>query len=136
MSRMKTIHTNVNRALVGLCVCSFLVACKGGDEKGVGKPAPVAKKSEPKKIDNAKAEKPDEPPLDPRVAKAAKLAGEIEAAPENADEILEKHGLDRDKLDALMYEIASDQSLAEDYKLARAEGKAPAADKAPPAAKN
>lgn len=125
----KTMKTTI----VGLFACSLIVAC-GGDKKDgdKGKPAPVAKKGDPKKVADKKPEPPAEPPLDPRVAKAAKLAGEIEAAPEDADAILEKHGLDRDKLDALMYEIAADKDLAEDYKWARAEaapgGKNPVAD--------
>lgn len=116
----------MTKTLTGLFLCASLVACKGGEDKGgEGKPAPVAKKSEPKKVE--KEAEPEAPPLDPRVAKAAKLADEIEAAPQKADEILDENGLDRDKLDELMYEIAADEKLAAEYKLARAESKAPAA---------
>lgn len=62
-----------------------------------------------------------EAPLDPRVAKAVEIADAIAKAPGDADAILEKHGLDRDKLDAMMFEIAKDPALAAQYQAARAD---------------
>jgi hypothetical protein len=68
----------------------------------------------------------DEPPeedelasYDPRVAQAAKVAREISNDPQSADEVLEAEDLDREKLDALMYEIANDPDLTEQYRVAR-----------------
>ncbi|MBA3549385.1 MAG: hypothetical protein H0T76_23165 [Nannocystis sp.] len=54
-----------------------------------------------------------------RVLLAATVAREISGAPDRADEILGKHGLDRDRLDALMFEIASDPALTSAYMAAR-----------------
>ena len=60
--------------------------------------------------------------FDPRVVKAATLAEQIEADPTHADEVLAKAGMDRAALDALLYEV-SEPDLAEQYRLARAQGK-------------
>ncbi len=63
-----------------------------------------------------------EPAVDPKAEKiklAATVAREISGAPDQADEILGKHGLDRDKLDALMFEIAGDPELTQAYMAAR-----------------
>ena len=54
-----------------------------------------------------------------KVLLAATVAREISGAPDRADEILGKHGLDRDRLDALMFEIAADPSLTSAYMAAR-----------------
>lgn len=72
---------------------------------------------------------PDPPPLkdiaaahdspEGQVQFAALLAGEIVAAPERADKILRKHGLDRRKLDTMMFAIAADPELTEAYMAAR-----------------
>lgn len=59
--------------------------------------------------------------LDARVAKASSVAKEIEKTPENADEILKAHELDRDSLEALLYEIAKDPQLSAAYRLAMVE---------------
>ena len=56
---------------------------------------------------------------DPRVAQAAMVAKGIEAKPEDADTVLAQAKLDRDGLDALMYEIASDPDLTSQYRIAR-----------------
>jgi hypothetical protein len=56
---------------------------------------------------------------DPRVAQAARVAREIADDPQAADDVLSKQNLDREKLDALMYEIASDPDLTEQYRIAR-----------------
>jgi hypothetical protein len=57
-----------------------------------------------------------------KVALAATIAREIAAAPDEADAILARNGLDRDGLDALMYEIARDPALASAYKEQRMNG--------------
>ena len=54
-----------------------------------------------------------------KVLLAATVAREISGAPDRADEILGKHGLDRDKLDVLMFEIAGDPELTRAYMAAR-----------------
>ncbi len=56
---------------------------------------------------------------DPRVAKAAQLAAKITADPQRADDLLAAADLDRDELDALMYEIANDPDLTTQYRMAR-----------------
>lgn len=64
----------------------------------------------------------DTAPADPamvRVQLAAAVAKEISAAPERADEILGKHGLSREKFDALVFEIAADPALTRAYMQAR-----------------
>jgi hypothetical protein len=57
--------------------------------------------------------------LDPKVSKAASIAREIESAPSDADAILQRHGLDRDGLDRLMYDIARNPDLSRAYRDAR-----------------
>ena len=61
-------------------------------------------------------------PADSKIQLAATVAKEISSAPDKADEILGKHGLDRDKLDALMFEIAGDPALTKRYMDARSQG--------------
>ncbi len=56
---------------------------------------------------------------DPRVAKAAQVATKISEDPQKADDVLAAADLDRDKLDALMYEIANDPDLTTQYRMAR-----------------
>lgn len=56
---------------------------------------------------------------DPRVAKAARLAEQISSEPQKADDLLAALDLDRDGLDDLMYEIASDPDLTAQYRMAR-----------------
>lgn len=56
---------------------------------------------------------------DPRVATAARIASQISAEPQKADDLLAAADLDRDKLDALMYEIANDPDLTAQYRMAR-----------------
>lgn len=66
--------------------------------------------------------KDDVPPPDPNAEKvqlAATVAREISADPEKADEILTRHKLDREQLDALMFEIASNPDLTQAYMAAR-----------------
>ena len=79
-------------------------------------PKPEVKADEP-------APKPEEAPKpDPgseKVQIAATVAKEIAADPEHADDVLAKHGLDRSKLEAMMFEIAADPALTEAYMAAR-----------------
>jgi len=110
-----------------------LPACEGGTrtetrvtqkETKVVTPPPAADVKAPEAAPDADAGKPADsgPPADApdgRVALAATVAREISSAPERADEILGKHGLDRDKLDALMFEIAGDPELTRAYMAAR-----------------
>jgi hypothetical protein len=60
--------------------------------------------------------------LDPRVEKAVRIAAAIEADPVRADEVLAAEGLDREQLDALMYEIARNAELARAYQEQRVGG--------------
>lgn len=58
--------------------------------------------------------------LDKRVTRVAKLAEQIEAKPENADQILEAAELDREEFEALIFAIGADPDLSKQYQLARA----------------
>ncbi len=94
------------------------------ETKPVVKPdAKIAAKPDDKAVDKPEDKPVDaKPPEDPNAAKvtlAATVAKEISGAPDKADEILGKHGLDRDKLDALMFEIAGDPALTQAYMDAR-----------------
>lgn len=96
----------------------FLGAC-GGEAKT---DKPGADKTAKPEADKPGADKPEaEAPLDPEVAKAVAIADEISKDPGSADAILEKNGMDRQKLDELMAEIAKDPAKASAYKLARAD---------------
>jgi hypothetical protein len=77
-------------------------------EVAVTKPEPTTDKGPPA------ADSPEG-----KVQLAATVAREISGAPDRADEILGKHGLDRDKLDTLMFEIAGDPELTRAYMAAR-----------------
>jgi len=52
-------------------------------------------------------------------AKAAKIANEIAANPNDAEAVLERHGMTATQFEALMYEIAEDEELSEAYERAR-----------------
>lgn len=72
----------------------------------------------------AAPEEPTEPEdefsaYDPRVAQAARVAVEIEADPTKVETVLASADLDREKLDTLMYEIASNPELTKQYRIAR-----------------
>ena len=47
--------------------------------------------------------------------RAAEIAGEIRAAPDRTEQILEAHDMTIEELEALMYEVASDPELSERY---------------------
>lgn len=76
----------------------------------------------PPKAEPPPPEKPPEPAVDPNAEKikaAVTVAREISADPEHADDVLARHGLDRRKLDAMMFEIAADPALTDAYMAAR-----------------
>lgn len=79
--------------------------------------APAVDPEVQKEADTVLAE--DTSGLDPKVAKAVSIAREIEADPSKAEDVLGKYELDREGLDALMYEIARNPDLAKSYAAAR-----------------
>lgn len=112
---------------IAFTLCALLLllpGCGGEAVRPAPKPTPVAKvdvKEAPPKV-AAPEVVADEAAADPNAEKvnaAATVAREIAANPEHADEVLTKHGLDRAKLDAMMFEIAADPALTEAYMAAR-----------------
>ncbi|HEY8380163.1 MAG TPA: hypothetical protein VIK91_26920 [Nannocystis sp.] len=111
-----------------LCALAVTLAACGGETRTVEPktsrtakteaPAPVVeeKPAAPETVEAPTAE-PD--PNAEKVKTAAAIAREIAADPEHADEVLRRHGLDREKLDAMMFEIAADPALTEAYMAAR-----------------
>jgi len=85
-----------------------LGAC-GQDKPAEEKPVTTEKPPAPTE------EVDEEDPLDPRVEKAVTIANAIAADPDSADTILESNDMDRDKFEALMYEIAKDPELSQLY---------------------
>jgi hypothetical protein len=55
------------------------------------------------------------------VAKAAGIAKEIEADPENADVILANHEMTFEQFETMMYDISADPALSEEYTSTMAE---------------
>ncbi len=103
--------------LLTLSLCLSLVgACDSGD-KPADEPAKTAKKPAEKPAEKPVETEP-ESQLDPKVAKAVAIAKEIEGNMDDTDAILEKHGLDRDSLEQMMYEIARDPTLSNAYEQA------------------
>jgi hypothetical protein len=125
----------IGRSLAAaLFACALALPACGGDTKKTEvtkttkvetKTTTTVAKTEPKPEVKAAepAPKPEEAPKpDPgseKVQVAAAVAKEIAADPEHADDVLTKHGLDRAKLDAMMFEIAADPALTEAYMAAR-----------------
>jgi len=111
-----------------LCAAALALAACGGDAKT---PDPkTAKKVETKVETKVEKKAPTPEPVkkestpapDPgaeKVKTAASIAKEISADPEHADDILARHGLDRDKLGDMMFEIASNPELSNAYEAAR-----------------
>lgn len=128
---MKKIITKSLMAALVLACAPTLVACDSGNNDDVAKkeeataPPKGETKEEKKAVDPAvqaeadAALSADASGLDPKVAKAVNIAREIEADPSKAEEVLAKHELDREGLDALMYEIARSPELAKSYAAAR-----------------
>lgn len=114
---------NFIRILAVTALFASPLACDSGtpDTKKVAA-KPEAKKVEAKAPEvKPEVKPPAQPdPSDIKIQLAASLAKEISGAPDKADEILGKRGLDRDKLDALMFEIAGDPALTKRYMDARA----------------
>ena len=124
--------TRILCTLLGVTLTGLSVGCESGTSKrGEAGKAPVAKKAG---ADAPAADPSDQSQagdagedggqdmyaaFDPRVAKAAKVARSIEADPTRADEALTELGMDREQLDALMYEIAKDPDLTGEYRIAR-----------------
>lgn len=121
-------------ALVALAVGCDSGSEPSGDDKGA-QTASAKGKGDPTKAEGPTG-KEDAPPgspttdaegegdealdgFDPKVVKAATLARDIEAKPEDADQILATAALDRAALDAMMVEIAKDPALTEQYRVAR-----------------
>ena len=135
--KIKTLFTTI---VLGTALFAPLAACdKGGEEqaKADGDKKDGDKADGDKKdADKADGDKADgdkvaaagdgdgdaaagDGDMDPKVKKAADLANAISAEPDRADEILEEAGVDREELDKMMYEIATDPELAAAYKDAR-----------------
>jgi len=55
------------------------------------------------------------PPTSDQVAEVAAIASAVKADPAKADAILEKHGLDRARFEALLFEVAEDPIKAAAY---------------------
>jgi hypothetical protein len=130
-------HTKITSLLSAAALALSLSAC-GGDTKKTetkvtkktetkvetktetktetkGDPKIAATPEPPKPVDT----KPDPNSPEAKVQLAASVAKEISVAPEQADEILAKNGLDRDKFDAMIFEIAGDPELTKAYMAAR-----------------
>jgi hypothetical protein len=95
-----------------------LSACDGG---ATDPETPRGSADKPAEAPRAALPDPPRPAstIPEKVQLAAAVAREISAAPELADEILGKHGLDRDAFDAIVFEIASDPQLTTAYMAAR-----------------
>jgi len=120
-------------AAAALCAAALALPACGGEAKKtevtkttkVETKTTTVTKAEPKPEVKApdEAAKPEEPikpdPLQEKVQIAAVVAKAIAADPEHADDVLNKHGLDRAQLDAMMFEIAADPALTEAYMAAR-----------------
>lgn len=116
-------------------LCAFALAACGGDTKKTETKVTKTTKTEvtktavaetPKKVEEPTPTPTEEPakadPNAEKVQTAATVAREISSDPEHADDILARHGLDRGKLEAMMYEIGLDPTLTEAYMAARRNG--------------
>ena len=56
----------------------------------------------------------------PKAAKAAAVAKELKANPDDADAILGRHGMTQQQFEDLMFEIAADEELTKAYEQALA----------------
>lgn len=107
---------------MGLSSALALAACDGGEAPRPDAAPAAAPAMTPAKVTPEPApvvQPADPPPANDKVKVAAAIAREISAAPELADEILGKHGLDRDRFDAIMFEIAGDPAMTKAYMAAR-----------------
>jgi hypothetical protein len=129
------IKTTFSNRLLPLAAALLLSAgCQNEQGQPEGKPggAGPAASGQPKAADDKRPEPPQEADtgnapeqedplagLDPKVVRAVELAEDIESDPEAADDVLARAELDREGLDALMYEIALEPELAAQYRIAR-----------------
>jgi hypothetical protein len=60
-----------------------------------------------------------ETPRDP-AKRAAAIATELKASPDNAEQVLAKHDLTIEEFERLMYEVAADPEMSEAYQVALA----------------
>lgn len=123
---MKTPRTRA-RLLGGLLLAAVLPTCGGAAPD----PAPATTRAPlpdaPPEPEPAAIVDPPPPPAEPpandadaqKIRAAVAVARDISSDPEHADEVLARHGLDREKLDAMMYEIAADPALTDAYMAAR-----------------
>jgi hypothetical protein len=125
--RHHAIHT-----IIAICLALPTVACGDSGKPTKQDPAAKAGVSADKGPDTKPATAPDDSAddeqseeaqllaaLDPKVLRATEIAENIERDPENSDDVLARSDLDRDGLDALMYEIAINPELASQYRIAR-----------------
>ncbi|MEN8151171.1 MAG: hypothetical protein ABFS86_15245 [Planctomycetota bacterium] len=61
----------------------------------------------------------DTPPAPDKAVKAATIADEIAASPDQMDAILKKHGMTMEEFKALIFEVTEDEALSEAYEAAR-----------------
>ncbi|MGB1274349.1 MAG: hypothetical protein ACPG77_01260 [Nannocystaceae bacterium] len=109
-----TTHSMHMHKILALVLCASVVgACDSGEKKP--EPAKTATVDKPAEKPAKTPEVDEEPAVDPKVTKAVAVAKEIEANLENADAVLAKHGLDRDSLEQMMYDIARDPAMANAY---------------------
>lgn len=108
--------TSVRTSLFSL-TCAALLSFSGCKKEASPEPvtqdAPAAAPAEPEHQDAA--------PSQSKAELAAQVAVEISKSPEQADAILAKHGLNRESLETLMFEIAKDPKLRAAYNAARRE---------------
>jgi hypothetical protein len=122
------------RTMIHPIIAMSLAVCVACGDTGQGAKKPDGEAQPPPTADadaspasvadaDAAAEPEDEAELlaalDPRVLRATAIAESIERAPESSDEVLARADLDREGLDALMYEIAINPELASQYRIAR-----------------
>ena len=106
----------MNRTILMMMVALPLSLAACGEKKAPEEtPTEAADKTDEKAPEAEEAAEP----IDPRVEKAVTVANAIASNPDSADEILEKNGLDREKFEALMYEIAKDPELSQLYAVNR-----------------
>jgi Tfp pilus assembly protein PilP len=125
---MQRIRSMIRRSSVAAALCAVALTLPGCDSEAkktevtktskveVKAPPTTEPEAKPEQPEQAKAEEPQAPdPAAEKVKVAATVAREIAADPEHADEVLARHGLDRAKLEAMMFEIAADPALTEAY---------------------
>jgi len=117
-------RTTPTRLLPALVLGCTLSACDSGEvAKTETRAEPIVAKPVKDPVPPPAAQPEDQAPAPDspqgKVQLAAVVAREISAAPELADDILERHNLDRDKFDAMIFEIAADPALTKAYMAAR-----------------